>query len=143
MLPLTLASYEFEVFSDSQLLEMYSNYLQDIESGWYWEALKSDALGNVHEDFGGEKVGSVFLGTVFSLYPSGVYHGPFGPLSGDLEGYESDIVWGAALDEVAARYDMFVSSGDGPCDILLFVAIVDDEQKNDDSSDLKSSQQHA
>ena len=51
-------------------------YAAEIRS-WDWAAAKREAMGNMCEGPEGDKRGSVFIGTVFSLMPSGKYYQPF------------------------------------------------------------------
>jgi hypothetical protein len=51
-------------------------YTREIK-GWDWEGIKASALANTHEDEEGQKVGAEYLGSVFSIMPSGKYYMPF------------------------------------------------------------------
>lgn len=56
-----------------------AEYRAEIE-GWDWDALRSEAESNAEPDeYSGDDTlsGRVFLGSVFSLYPSGKYYMPF------------------------------------------------------------------
>lgn len=85
----------------------------------------------------GERVESVFLGTVFDIMPSGKYYMPWASGNvalcprckgkgcdycghlGSREAYEDELM-GEALEEEADRLGCFTESGEGdPCDIFL------------------------
>ena len=126
-------------------------YKRQLKNEFNWESIKHEALNNPQENYLNDFiVGTVFLGTVFSMCPSGKYYLPFacsnvnncpickglGYCKGDPyntcsrcqgvgshEAYQ-DIEWYAALDEIAEKYNGYIAHGEGdPCDIFFEIFI--------------------
>jgi len=50
---------------------------EDIENLFNWKEIEEEINQNIEENFEGEREGLCFIGTVFSLCPSGKYYQPF------------------------------------------------------------------
>jgi hypothetical protein len=115
-----------------EIVEAYIDDLKDAE---------------IQEDLDGEKIKSVFIGTVFSLSPSGKYYTPWAcsnlspcprckgrgcDYCGDVGSREAfeDQVFYEALYEVASRYDAQIEFGEGdPCDLFLVQAVEEEQEE--------------
>lgn len=77
-------------------------YLEEIRE-WDWDGIQADAL---------ENEGQVWLGSIYSLTPSGKFYTAW--VTGDLTEKEADMdeMWWDALETVAEEYGMSVSSGE-------------------------------
>lgn len=103
-----------------------------------------------YTDEDGQKVKSVFLGTVFSIMPSGKYYMPFACSnvelcvrckglgceycgnSGSREAYEDELM-NEALDEYASKIGAYVTSGEGDsCDIFINWSIEEEEEEEEE-----------
>jgi len=103
--------------------KLYSKYYKEIKA-WNWKTLKEEAFNNVEKDYEGNKIGSVYLGTVFSLMPSGKFYMPWACSNVTEEEAEKDQMFTEALEKVAEENGMFIFSGEGdPCDIFAGVSI--------------------
>jgi hypothetical protein len=105
------------------------------------------------EDVEGNKVESIFLGTVFALTPSGKYYTPWangnvdacprckgeGIYKGDYchhcngmgsrEAYEDEL-FQDALERAANKHDAWIESGEGaPCDLFIVRAVTEDDNE--------------
>lgn len=110
-------------------LRLFERYYAEI-AAWDWLAIKADALGNVGEswDSDGESFGYSYLGSVFSIMPSGKYYTFWA--NGNVTDYEAllDETFNAALDSIAESHGMWIESGEGdPCDLYAVCAIDSDE----------------
>lgn len=85
-----------------------------------WEALKAEIeASDTIEDECGNEVKSVYLGSVFSLSPSGKYYTPFASSNVTVKEAERDEEWYAALEKTAEQHGLFIESGQGdPTDII-------------------------
>lgn len=60
-----------------------------------------------------------FLGTVFSLYPSGKYYTPYACSNVTPEEAEADAEWLEQQEQEAVKYGLTIESGEGdPCDLF-------------------------
>ena len=93
------------------------HYISEIEN-WDWKAVLKEAKSNCYLDEEEQVIGQCFLGTVFALFPSGKYYMPW--CSNQTRQDEiKDSCYSEALEEVAARYGLFIQGGEGdPCDIF-------------------------
>lgn len=93
-------------------------FKQEIEDTFNWEWIKEnmEEVENWDED----KYLGVFIGTVFSLTPSGKYYMPWARSNvTDKEGL-IDEIWYDCLNDVLEEKGMWCQSGEGdPCDILF------------------------
>ena len=128
-----------EVLSDA--LDYAMEHRTELEDNGHLEA---DNGTSVHLDYDGNVIASLFVGTVFSLTPSGKYYLPFACSNVELcprckgtgqtkngkhctwcDGLGSreaylDELWNDTLEEKASEYDLFLFSGEGdPCDIFV------------------------
>lgn len=102
----------------------------DVNTGIDWarvqEALESQ--GDEYTDECGNRVKALFLGSVFSLVPSGKYYTPFATGNVEEEEAESDAAWFQAVDEEAGKYGLSVGSAEGdPTGLLVFKVLGTDE----------------
>ena len=102
----------FKGFNRNEILK--AKYREKIES-WDWDGLKRDLREKGYID---EEYQSLFLGTVFSLTPSGKYYTEW-TLNQNKHDTERDRAFFEALKEKAEKDDMFIENGEDPCDILL------------------------
>jgi hypothetical protein len=86
-----------------------------------WAALKAEIeASDVIEDECGNEVKSVYLGSVFSLSPSGKYYTPFASSNVTEAEAEKDEAWYEELEETASSHGLFIESGIGdPTDIIV------------------------
>jgi hypothetical protein len=86
-----------------------------------WEALKAEIeASDTIEDECGNEVKSVYLGSVFSLSPSGKYYTPFASSNVSEKEAEEDEDWYEKLKEAAHENGLFIESGIGdPTDIII------------------------
>jgi len=93
--------------------------------------------GYIYEDEEGDKIMSLYLGTVFNLFPSGKYYTPWACSNvelcprckgegcnfcgnlGSREAFEDEI-FREELEKQAEKYGGWITSGEGdPCDIFF------------------------
>lgn len=86
-----------------------------------WEALVREIeASDIIEDECGNEVKSVYLGSVFSLSPSGKYYTPFASSNVNEKEAEEDEAWYQELEETAGKHGLFIESGIGdPTDIIV------------------------
>lgn len=104
----------YDMLSDERKLEF--EYTEKIES-WDWRGILLDAQENTYEDRG-EILGSVFLGTVFELFPSSKFWNCWANSNVSSEEQLQDIIWQDCLESIASDYGMWICYGDDPCDIF-------------------------
>lgn len=94
-----------------------------------WEGLKeSIEAAEVGEDECGNRVKSVYLGSVFSLSPSGKYYTPFACSNVTEKEAEEDEAWYEELEETAQEHGLFIESGQGdPTDIIVSKVVEEKE----------------
>jgi hypothetical protein len=103
------------------------HYLKELRE-WDWEAVKRGAQDNAEYDPEAEgKIGRVFLGTVFGLYPSGKYYMPW--TTNQTSADETrDGAYHDALEQLAEENGGWIESGEGdPCDVYFAMHVEDDE----------------
>ncbi len=86
---------------------------------------------NQYDDEDGNLVGSVFLGTVFALYPSGKYYTPWACSNVTEDEADADAEYAELLEAEADAAGGWVESGEGdPCDIFFCKTIIAREDRN-------------
>ncbi|RLG42607.1 MAG: hypothetical protein DRO05_00590 [Thermoproteota archaeon] len=97
----------------------------------------NNGRGEIYENEDGEKIVSVFLGTVFQIFPSGKYYTPWARSNlepcpqcrgkgcnfcgnlGSREAFEDQLFY-EELERQAEKYNAWITNGEGdPCDIFL------------------------
>jgi len=113
-------------------------YNQGYETGEHDAELFADILetdGEIVETYEGERIKSAYVGTVFTLTPSGKYYTPWAH-SNAIAGYnakgepviEPDVLrdqgWYEGVDDALAEYDAWLQAGEGdPCDLYVCCAM--------------------
>lgn len=103
---------------DEQIVISYflNKYKKQIESEWNWDTLREDAFFNTDDE--GNSIGSVYLGTVFSLFPSGKYWTFYAASNVSIREKIKDIAYREVLEEVFENRGYYVTCGEGdPCDL--------------------------
>lgn len=109
---------------DSVYARLVDRYASEIRQAFNWNYLQSEARSSLEEnlELWGESEGAVYLGSVFSLYPSGKYTHYFSTNDNDLEAVK-DSAYCEALDRIAEEYGGYIESSEGdPTDILFMVS---------------------
>lgn len=91
-----------------------------------WEGIKRELnlATEPYEDECGNKVKAIFLGSVFSMTPSGKYYTPWACSNVDEKEAEEDQEWWEALEKKAGENGLFITSGEGdPTDIVVGMAV--------------------
>lgn len=91
-----------------------------------WEGIKRELNGTEEsvEDECGNKVKALFLGSVFSLTPSGKYYTPWACGNVDEEEAKEDEEWWEALEKKAEENGLYITSGEGdPTDIIVGMTV--------------------
>ena len=91
-------------------------------TGIDWDRVQAalDSEGQEYTDECGNRIKSLFLGSVFSLTPSGKYYTPFAAGNVEPEEAEADQAWFAAVDQEASQHGLSVQSAEGnPSDLLV------------------------
>lgn len=122
----------FKRVSNEKLTQEYKltkRYTAEIKESFDFEAIKAECEQNKELDYEDQLVGLSFIGTVFSLMPSGKYYAFW--TSNQTETDElQDSCYYDALESVFSDYGMFITSGEGdPCD--LFAGMTFDNEEND------------
>jgi hypothetical protein len=82
-----------------------------------------------HPDFDGDLVETTFLGTVFTLYPSGKFYTPWANSNVSIVEAAKDAIFQECLEYTAEKQGCFVESGEGdPCDIFLSRVVESEEE---------------
>ena len=106
----------------SLLLKKYTAII----ARWNWRRAMHCALSNIEQDDDGEPVARVFIGSVFSLYPSGKYYMPWACSNVTEAEAEQDEAYREALEDVSGAHGMWAESGEGdPTDIFLACRLPD------------------
>ena len=72
------------------------------------------------EDFDGNKIKSIYLGTCFDLLPSGKYYTPWANSNVSEEEANQDEEWYNEVEERLSAMGMYLESGEGdPCDLYI------------------------
>jgi hypothetical protein len=104
--------------------KLYHRYLAEI-AAWDWQDIKAELQSNVYEDDDGNMVGSCYIGSILSLAPSGKYY-TFWTSNQTAKDVIKDEAFFKALEELADKNDMYLSSGEGDlCDLYLQATIAD------------------
>jgi hypothetical protein len=75
------------------------------------------------------EVRRIFLGTVFALTPSGKYYMPWACSNVTEAEADEDVQWREAVEAELAKFDAYLTSGEGdPCD--LFAEQIRDKEEN-------------
>lgn len=107
-------------------------YTAQLRQDFNWDTLVEEAKDNPQEsyDCDGRMFGYAFLGTVFSLTPSGKYYTPWANSNASDNHAARDECWREALDKIAEEFGGWIENGeDDPCDIFFVVEI---EEEQDD-----------
>ncbi len=91
-----------------------------MKTGINWDVIRTELDGMEWEDEGfGDFRREVFIGTAFSLTPSGKYYTPWACSNVTEEEAEKDEAWWEAAESEADARGLYLTSGEGdPCDIL-------------------------
>lgn len=102
---------------------LYEKYRAQINS-WDWDAIVREAEEHVeYDDFAGCYVGVAYLGSVFTLAPSGKYYMPWCSNFTEREAHRDEMFF-EALEHVAYQHGGSISSGEGdPCDIYFLLSV--------------------
>jgi hypothetical protein len=96
-----------------------------------WEGIKRE-LNQVAEPFKdecGNTVKAIFLGSVFSLTPSGKYYTPWACGNVDEEDVKDDQEWWEALEKKAHENGLYITSGEGdPTDIIVGMTVEEEPE---------------
>jgi len=126
---------ESEESVEEKIEAYYQDCVDEVTRYWDFDALIADCEDNYQsaiKEYGQKEVDewseygvgprSVFLGTVFTLCPSGKFYTPFANSNVGYEEYVLDACWYDAMDTVFESHGMYVVSGDGdPCDLFAVV----------------------
>jgi len=96
--------------------------LELINNGILYKEKIVEALdeSEVIEDYDGNKSKMVFLGTVFSLYPSGKFYMPWACSNVEEWEAELDEIFREALDKEAESIGCWITCGEGDaCDVFI------------------------
>lgn len=107
-------------------LRLFERYYAEI-SAWDWDAIKQEAADNSNTDYDGSTFGYSYLGSVFSIMPSGKYYTFWA--HGNVTDYEAfqDEVFNSALESIAESFGMWIESGEGDlCDLYAVCSIESD-----------------
>lgn len=106
---------------------------REYAEGFRWGAILQEIEDNKYRDHysccsDGELRGTCFIGTVFSIMPSGKYYTPWACSNvTELEALH-DEGFTSALEEVAGEYGLYLESGEGdPCDLFFGKTFEEDE----------------
>ena len=116
-----------------------AQYIDEISS-WDWQEIKQNAIDNCenpYEDDSSQLKGSCYLGTVFSIMPSGKFYMPWACSNVTENEAEQDEIFMDRLESIASIYDLSIESGEGdPCDLFAVVYLDNpDPDTNDDCDD--------
>lgn len=114
---------------ESEAIDLYGDY--------DWKAIAADARGNLEPDNDnpGSLRGACYLGTVFSIMPSGKFYMPWACSNVTESEAERDEIYMEVLENFAAKYDLSIESGEGdPCD-LFAVYYADDPNEDDENEE--------
>ena len=112
---------------------MAATYYSRILNGFYWENIVRTAKAEPQEDFDnpGTMKGYCFLGTVFSIMPSGKFYTPW-TTNQTRQDEIKDEAYMEALERAAEKYGGWIESGEGdPCD-LFFVMSIETEKETEE-----------
>lgn len=102
-----------------------NKYYKQIEA-WDWGKIIKEAKSNPVKDYPNILHGYAFLGTVFSLFPSGKYYTPFACANITEEEAEEDELYSEALETLAGKHGGWIDPGEGdPCDIFFVISMED------------------
>lgn len=106
--------------SENELEALRAEYLAELRS-WDWSGIITDCVDTVEYSRDADSfVGSAYIGTVFSLTPTGKYYTPFANSNVTEAEAEKDEVWFECLEEVCDEHDVSYTSGEGnPCDLFV------------------------
>lgn len=91
-----------------------------IDTNIDWTAVKKImATEDWQDDYDGQQIRMVFLGTVFNLMPSGKYYMPWACSNVTDEEAEQDEAFMEQLETEADEHGYFITEGEGdPCDLF-------------------------
>lgn len=111
---------------------MAQTFYSQILHTWNWDAVREEAENNPQEDspcHDFDLLGYCYLGSVFSVMPSGKYYTAWACSNATEREAERDERYMEALEKVARKYGGWIEPGEGdPCD-LFFVCHVDKEEE--------------
>ena len=91
------------------------------EEEFDWEEIEKE-IENAEEftDDEGNRRKEIFLGTVFSLTPSGKYYTPYANSNVTEEEAAKDEEWWKDIENECEKRNLYITSGEGdPCDIII------------------------
>lgn len=105
----------------------------------HFESFKADVEGIGENDwhdqpgeFGGDSYQSFFIGTVFSIFPSGKYYMPW-TTNQTEEDVELDAEFKELVEEWLGERNMWLESGEGnPCDLFVCRHAPDEAESEDE-----------
>ena len=123
-----------EVWEKTGTFELLKEkYLKEVEESFYFDVIHAEIESNKNdpsieplnhyeiEEFEDEEpIYCAYIGSVFSIYPSGKYYMPFAHSNVTAKEALLDEVYREALEEVLDKHGLFAVSGEGdPCDIFF------------------------
>ena len=123
----TIDGYTVACLQESQLDGLY---LDEIRS-WYWNNIYKEALNNLRFEEDTEQLtGYAFIGTIFSITPSGKIYTPFACSNVTEAEALLDEIFNEDLEAVASEHGMFISHFD---DSYFASIVVDDTDYDADT----------
>lgn len=109
---------------DAEVAQVNS-LVEEIKQTWDWNAIKLAAMHNPQDpDSDGQVFGTYFLGTVFSVMPSGKFYTAWACSNVSPEEAKQDELYWEALEAVAEEYGLCIQSAEGdPCDLIVYCLI--------------------
>lgn len=111
-----------------------NKYLSQLQNEYDLNDLKENAEAVIGYD--GENLLSYYLGTVFSLTPSGKYYTPWACSNVEEEEAEEDAEYFEAWEEFLSGTGASLESGEGdPCDLFLVWYVGEGEEEQEEDED--------
>jgi hypothetical protein len=105
-----------------------AHYTKQIQA-YNWQAVLDDAAESCYINENDEIEGKSFLGSVFSIMPSGKYYMPW-CTNQTRSDVTKDECFYDALESIASEYGLWITSGEGdPCDLFAGKLFEYDEVK--------------
>lgn len=99
---------------------LFNHYKSQIEKEYYWDKIDIQARENCYLDEEGNIIASCFVGSVFSINPSGKYWTFWACSNVTRAEQTKDRAYNEALEEVLEEKGYFLSSGEGDlCDVFF------------------------
>lgn len=132
-----ISIYHYDLFdnSDDSFNRLVSEYTAQIENDFDWDDIKEsckDSIDEYNEADYGDFIGRDYLGTVFSLMPSGKYYAAW---TSNQSSYNEfiDSAYSEALNKVADKHGLFVENGENdPCDLFACLVVAYDDTEEVD-----------